>query len=119
MSGGNETPPGPTGEAARERRLAKNEDFFRKSNEILERDAARWGTDKCDFICECSSLGCVTRLELTGRDYERVRSRGDQFAVAPGHEDLSVEEVVEQHPTYFVVRKQGTAGVVARADDPR
>jgi hypothetical protein len=103
----------------REQRLAKNEDFFRKSNEILEREAVVWGLERCDFICECSSRGCVNRLDLTRAEYERVRERGDQFAVAPDHEDLSVEEVVERHPTYLVVRKHGEAGAVARNEDPR
>jgi hypothetical protein len=109
---------GETG-AARERRVAKNEDFFRKGNEIKERDAALWGSEKCDFICECSSLGCMTRLRLTRSEYEHVRAKGNRFVVYPGHEDETVEVVVETHPAYLVIEKQGEAGDVARATDPR
>ena len=104
---------------ARERRIAKNEDFFRKGNEIKERDAALWGSEKCDFICECSSLGCMARLLLTRSEYEHIRAKGSRFVVSPGHEDLSVEVVVERHPAYFVIEKQGEAGDVARETDPR
>jgi hypothetical protein len=31
----------------------------------------------------------------------------------------SIEVVVERYPAYVVIEKQGPAGVVARADDPR
>jgi hypothetical protein len=103
----------------RQLRLAKNESFFRESNEILERDAIDRGTDKCDFICECSQPGCLERLVLTRREYEHIRAKGNRFVVEPGHEDSSFEIVVERHPSYLVVEKQGQAGAVARSDDPR
>ncbi len=107
------------GEAKRERRLAKNEDFFRDSNELLARDAAGQRQEKCDFICECSTLGCVERVLLTRSEYEHVRKRGDRFVLVPGHPDPSIEVVVERYPAYVVIEKRGLAGVVARADDPR
>ena len=107
------------GEAERERRLAKNEDFFRDSNEFLARDAAGQRQEKCDFICECSTLGCVERVLLTRSEYEQVRQRGDRFVLVPGHLDPSIEVVVERYPAYVVIEKRGLAGVVARADDPR
>ena len=106
-------------EAERERRLAKNEDFFRDSNEVLAREAGGKRHERCDFICECSTLGCVERVLLTRSEYEQVRKRGDRFVLVPGHLDASIEVVVERHPDYVVIEKQGLAGVVARADDPR
>ena len=40
--------------------------------------------------------------------------------VVPGHEDVAVEKVVEQHDGYLVVEKTGvTPGQVARENDPR
>jgi hypothetical protein len=107
------------GEVERERRLAKNEDFFRENNEFLALDAAATGREKCDFICECSTVGCLERIPLTRRDYEHVRERGDRFVLVPGHVNPSIEVVVERYPAYVVIEKQGPAGVVARADDPR
>ena len=107
------------GEAERERRLAKNEEFFRDSNELLAREAAGQRQERCDFICECSVLGCVERVLLTRSEYEHVRQRGDRFVLVPGHLDASIEVVVERYPDYVVIEKQGLAGAVARTDDPR
>jgi hypothetical protein len=102
----------------RARRLAKNESFFRDANEQLEREQHRWETS-FDCICECSRGGCVQRIKLLITEYEKVRARGDHFVVAPGHEDTSIETVVEKLPTYVVVRKFGNAGDVARRTKPR
>ena len=104
--------------SARARRLAKNEAFFRETNELLERDAVGLG-GTFDCICECSVWGCVERLDVTRAEYERVRSHGDRFVVAPGHDDPTIETVVERHPAYLVVEKHGLAGAVARSTDPR
>jgi len=103
----------------REERLAKNEAFFRRSNELLVQDAARAGSSLTDIICECSSLGCLKRLDVTLEEYEHVRSDSNWFLVAKGHEDPSIEEVVEQHPEYVVVEKHIGGAGVARAEDPR
>jgi hypothetical protein len=102
----------------REERLAKNEAFFRETNEQLERD----GSDPdstFDCICECSRRGCVQRIEISRGEYERVRADSRHFVVANGHEDISIEVVVERLPNYLVVEKHGDAGDVARQTDPR
>jgi hypothetical protein len=106
-------------EDLRKVRLARNETFFRESNEIRERDAKKHLANTADFICECSSLGCMERLTLTRSEYEHIRQGGDRFAVVPGHEDVALETVVENHQTYLVVEKQGQAGSIARATNPR
>ena len=105
----------------REERLARNEMLFRSVNENIEEAAssARSVMPTFEFFCECSSVGCVDRLLLSRADYERARSNGDLFLVSPGHEDVSVERVVERHPAFLIVEKQGTAGVIARSADPR
>jgi len=102
----------------RARRLAKNESFFRDANEQLEREQHRWETS-FDCICECSRGGCVQRIKLLITEYEQVRARSDHFVVVPGHEEPSIELVVERLPTYVVVKKLGEAGDVARRTDPR
>lgn len=102
----------------RAQRLAKNEAFFRESNEQLEKEASG-PRSTFDCICECSRRGCVLRLKILKVEYERVRARSDHFAVVPGHEDTSIEVVVEAFPNYLVVEKRGKAGDVARQTDPR
>lgn len=103
----------------REERLANNEIVFRSVNERIQEMAVTFGGDDYEFVCECSSRGCLERVMLTRRQYEHVRGGGTRFFVVPGHENLEVELVAERHPTYFVVEKDGHAGVVADLADPR
>ncbi|MFN2471167.1 MAG: hypothetical protein ABR583_09305 [Gaiellaceae bacterium] len=105
---------------AREERLAQNEVLFRTVNEAIEQQAIKFGgPDDYEFICECSSPGCVERLHLTLSEYEHVRSEGTRFFVAPGHQNVEVELVVETNPTFLIVEKDGAAGIVAAFEDPR
>ena len=104
--------------ASRATRLAKNEVFFREVNEIAAKDGSRPSTSHV-FFCECSSGGCIERIDLTGSEYEYVRANGDRFFVVPGHEDNSVERVVETHDRYLIVEKTGLAGIIAERADPR
>jgi hypothetical protein len=107
----------PMGEDASDRRkgrLARNEAFFREANEVIEGDGM-----KQRFICECSSEGCMERLPLSPVEYEHARTQGDWFIIVPGHEDASVEIVVERTPTHLIVQKIGLAGAIASSEDPR
>jgi len=107
-------------EIAREERLANNETLFRSINEsIQELAVSLGGLEDYDFICECSSRGCFDRVTLTRDQYEHVRAEGTRFFVTPGHENITVELVVETHPRYLVVEKDGPAGIVAELADPR
>ena len=103
----------------REQRLAKNETFFRETNESLQETAIARGAEHADFICECSARGCVERLPITLGEYEKVRMDGDHFIVVVGHENPAIERVVQAHDGYLVVEKLGAAGDIARESDPR
>ena len=103
-----------------QQRLANNEATFRDVNEALER--GHWpGEDRTPiaFRCECARLGCTRLLELTPREYERVRAHPRRFLVAIGHDLPEVETVVETHDNYVVVEKREAAGRTAEATDPR
>lgn len=105
---------------ARDERLAHNEVVFRTVNENIAQLATGLGRDAhYDFICECSSTGCFERLSLTLEEYEAVRRHGTWFLVRDGHQDIEIELVVETHPEYLVVQKDGVAGVLAELEDPR
>ena len=104
----------------REERLALNEVLFRTVNENIAGLAAGLGGDDAyHFICECASAGCFERVSLHLGEYEAVRGHGSWFFLLPGHEDIEIELVVETHDGYIVVEKDGLAGLVAEADDPR
>jgi hypothetical protein len=104
----------------RDERLAKNENLFRTLNENIAELAGTLGDETpYEFICECSSNGCVEQLVLSLREYEAVRSEGTLFLVRSGHEDIEVEQVVAVHDGYVVVEKDGLAGLIAIEEDPR
>ena len=104
--------------SAREERLGKNEAVFREVNERI-RDVTIVPAET-QFLCECADVSCTAPVTMSLSDYEGVRANPRHFLVLPGHEVLEVEDVVEEHPTYTVVRKKaGAPADVAVATDPR
>ncbi|HEY6017993.1 MAG TPA: hypothetical protein VIU86_18865 [Gaiellaceae bacterium] len=106
----------------RELRLGQNEAVYREVNERVLGINERFGIDddRVSFICECGQLACTERIELTVEEYEAVRSNPVHFALVPGHDDPSVERVVEQNERFAVVEKlPGGPAELAAAEDPR
>jgi hypothetical protein len=106
---------------SREERLAQNEDFFRSVNERIRDLAEEHGADqhRYEFLCECGDTACVERVTLSLGEYEAVRADGARFVLAEGHDDRTIETVIESAPDHVVVEKVGVAGEVAQALDPR
>jgi hypothetical protein len=101
-------------------RIGANEAAFREVNEGISRGQYPGEDDMLHgFRCECARLGCNKMVELTAREYERIRANSRRFLVAPGHEMPELEEVVERHDGYVVVEKTGPAAVRADVSDPR
>ncbi len=101
-------------------RMSANESVFREINEGIER--GQWPGEEdapIGFRCECARLGCNELVELSVRDYERVRSDARRFIVVPGHERPEVEVVVDRTGGYLVVEKVDQAAVKAAESDPR
>lgn len=104
------------GVGERERRLAENENLFRRINEQVEELAAGGAAE---FLCECADAECTDRVELTIAEYEDVRAAPARFVLRAGHERPAVETVLDQGNGYVIVEKRGEAGDVAADDDPR
>jgi hypothetical protein len=102
-------------------RAAGHQTLFRTINERARElnDCFRIFTEVGDWVCECSDRTCIERLPMTVSEYELLRSSGDRFAVAPGHEVPENEAVVERHEHYVVVASLGAGGALAVARDPR
>jgi hypothetical protein len=103
-----------------ERRAARNEDLFRETNEAIER--GMWPSAPetlVRFRCECSTIDCGQAVEVSLRDYERVRQSPRRFILAYGHVTPEIEMIVERAVRYVIVEKEGLAGAVAGATDPR
>ena len=102
----------------REKSLAENEALFREVNERVQEAAGRGG-GAYDYFCECANVDCTFRITLSRQEYERVRSDPKQFVVLPDHYTPEIEDLVVQHETHWIVRKQGDAGEYVEQLDPR
>ena len=106
----------------RAKRIGLNEAVFREVNERIQDLAESFGLDqrKLDLVCECGDASCTQQIQLTLTEYEEVRADPTHFAIYPGHELPDVEDVVEKHDGYDVVRKRaGDAAELAEQTDPR
>jgi hypothetical protein len=100
----------------RRRRVEHNEVVFRKANERLREDWRRLGMGADDiglFLCECGDVTCKDPLKVRLDDYATVRADDGAFFVVPGHEDETVESVVDDLDVaangFLVVRKWADA----------
>jgi hypothetical protein len=101
----------------RDRRLVQNEILFRKLNERVA--SAEAGRPELELFCECSDRECLKVLTIAGSEYEWLRQNPRRFAVLPGHEAPSVEDVVERHERFVIVEKHAETSGDAEAADPR
>jgi uncharacterized Fe-S cluster-containing radical SAM superfamily protein len=99
-------------------RGAETEAIFRDVNETLAEQQTS-PDRRLTALCECSNDSCAESIELSERDYERVRSEGTRFLVCPDHVTEAIEVVVERNPDFWVIEKVGTAGAIAEETDPR
>ena len=106
-----------------QRRKAVNEAVFREVNErikSLQRGFALSERQPLNIVCECDRLDCAEQISVGVDTYEKVRSDAALFLVRPGHEDGSVEDVVDTEGDYMIVRKHpGDPQAVAEQTDPR
>jgi hypothetical protein len=103
-----------------QQRVAKNEALFRQVNERIEEVNEALGADEpSDFLCECGDDNCTAPVRLTLAKYEEVRSDATHFVIAPGHEIIDVERVIEQNDEFAVVEKFNEAERIAVETDPR
>lgn len=104
-------------------RKALNQNVFRDANERLEQGARALvgaGDDSfVPFLCECPSEGCTRVVLLTLAEYERVRGGARQGIAVLGHEDLSIERVVDANDRFVVTEKFDRAGEVHVETDAR
>jgi len=92
----------------REQRAAFNEALCRHLNE-RKAEWIKGGLPTAGFRCECITMHCGSRFELSPEQWEEARSRDDRFVVAPGHFDPRVKVVVKEYPDFWLVQKQGEA----------
>jgi hypothetical protein len=102
-------------------RAARTESLFRDVNERIAEAAQGLHTSYAEFVCECADPTCDERFTAQLEEYEEVRADGRRFFVMPGHEEPSVERVVEVEHEHRVVQKDQEDDVEreVRKLDPR
>jgi hypothetical protein len=101
-------------------RAGHNEEIFREVNERIEEGAEQHGVTKpLPFHCECGRSDCVETIEIEPGEYDRVASHVARFVLLPGHEEASIESVVERTPAYLIVEKFGEARKEVEREHPR
>ncbi len=98
--------------------MAENEALFREVNERVQ-DVAERGSGTYEYFCECANVDCTFRITLARTEYEAVRTDAKQFVVLPNHYTPEVEDLVAEHATHWIVRKDGEAGEYVEKLDPR
>lgn len=83
-------------------RFARNQRIFREANERL-REIADPSLALAQYVCECSHAECSEAIELSLADYDAIRSTPNAFVIAPGHERLERERVVEDDNERFML----------------
>ncbi len=86
-------------------RIARTESLFREVNERIAESAERFEADEAEFVCECDDPTCTTRVPHSLAAYEEVRADGTTFLLRPGHDNETVEHVVEEGEHHIVVEK--------------
>jgi hypothetical protein len=98
-------------------RAGEVESLFREVNERVRElnETLEPLVDYGSWTCECADPGCVARIDMTGAEYDEVRSEPTRFAIAPdeAHFDPEVESIVRKEDRFWVVEKRGEAAEVA------
>jgi hypothetical protein len=105
----------------RDERIGKNEALFREVNErVAELAETAPAPDLIGVLCECGDKDCMSEVRMSLVEYERLRQDPARFVVVHGHEEPSVEGVVESTQSYHVIKKDpGRPANLARETDPR
>jgi hypothetical protein len=99
-------------------RLARNQALFREVNERLIELNDDVQNGPTVFVCECSNVDCAATMAIAREDYESVRAHPTFFAIAPGHEILEIEKVIDRRNGFTIVQKV-TESDYAIETDPR
>ena len=97
----------------RQRRVRRNQALFRTVNEQHEDldETFAVENDGVEIVCECGNGGCVEQIPIPSSEYSRIRSDPTLHILMPGHEDETVEGIVDDARSYLVVRKYPTESV--------
>jgi hypothetical protein len=79
------------------------ENVFRQINESFLK------LDHPHFICECSDTSCTEAIDVSVETMRSLRDDRNLYVVKPTHINADLEDAVEAHPKFVVVRKPAAA----------
>jgi hypothetical protein len=85
--------------------LIRTEILFRDVNEAVQVYYRVGERTEAQFVCECSDAGCVEKVRLTRAEYADVRDFPTRFFLVPGHENETVDRVVELRSGFTIIEK--------------
>ena len=103
----------------RETQNAEIQALYREVNERIASLSAQWSASSLELLCECGTVACSERIEMSREEYEAMRAQPTHFVLKHGHQAAGVEDVVGAEHTFLVVANYGDAATVARQTDPR
>jgi hypothetical protein len=75
------------------------ENVFRQINESFLK------LDHPHFVCECSDASCSDPIEVSADTMRSLHENRDLYVVKPTHITTDLEELVESHDEFVIVRK--------------
>jgi hypothetical protein len=79
------------------------ENVFRQINEsFLKLDHPR-------FICECSDTSCTEAIDVSAETMRNLRDDRNLYVLKPTHINTDLEDSVEAHTEFVIVRKHAAA----------
>jgi hypothetical protein len=63
-------------------------------------------SQEADFFCECADINCTKKVRLKLSFYKDVLSHKNRFVILPGHEEHSIEDIVNKQDDYYIVVKR-------------
>jgi hypothetical protein len=79
------------------------ENVFRQINESFLK------LDKPRFICECSDASCTEAIEVSAETVRSLHQDRNLYVIKPAHINTDLEELVEAHHEFDIVRKPVSA----------
>jgi hypothetical protein len=92
----------------RQERLGETQRLFRAANDRLDKRTEAYSRDRArvvPFLCECTDDMCLGRVELTHRQYRKIRSHPNRYFIQRGHPMIENERIIEEHDSYQIVEK--------------
>ncbi len=90
----------------RERRVGLNEALFRAVNAQVGEIADEARLETVEIVCECGDRACTERISMTPDEYVALRESSGYFAILPGHDTPTTEQVIDRRSDYVIVQKR-------------